>query len=128
MTEQNENPIKILIVDDDVTVLMRTAAVLEKAGYNVTKASGGEEALRILNNDYVPSAIILDRQMPDISGDFVLMQIKDDEKTASIPVIMLTGDNNVSDVSTCLELGANDYIVKPFETGNLLSRLSKVLC
>ncbi len=128
MIEQNDDSIKILIVDDDATVLMKTAAILEKADYSVTKASGGEEALRILNNDYVPNAIILDRQMPDMSGDFVLMRIKDDERTDSIPVIMLTGDNNMSDVSTCLELGANDYIVKPFDEENLLLRLGKVLC
>ncbi|MDH5722264.1 MAG: response regulator transcription factor [Alphaproteobacteria bacterium] len=126
MTGKPNNLIKVLIVDDDATVLMKTAAVLEKANYGVTKASGGKEALKILNNNYMPNAIILDRQMPDMSGDHVLMQIRDNERTKSIPVIMLTGDKNVSDVSTCLELGANDYIVKPFEPENLLLRLGKI--
>lgn len=74
-----------------------------------------------------PDAIVLDRQMPKMDGNQTLIELKADETICDIPVIMLTGTNRVSDVSCCLELGAVDYIVKPFDADNFLIRLNKAI-
>jgi len=121
MAKQN-----ILIVDDDVTILEILKTVLGQHGYTSTEAPNGEEALSLLKSNDNIDAIILDIMMPKMDGRETLKEInKDDAK--EIPILMLTGENAISDVSECLSLGANDYMVKPFEPDNLISRLQKIL-
>ncbi len=74
-----------------------------------------------------PKAIILDWEMPEIDGLEVLKKIKSDEKTKSIPVMMLTSKNDISCVSQCLEAGANDYSAKPFDHNGFIVRIKKML-
>ena len=117
---------KILAIDDDTTILNAVEAILEGAGYTSVTALSGKEGLKKVQADK-PDAIILDRQMPEMDGNQVLIELKANDNTRDIPVIMLTRDNRIGDVSTCLEMGAVDYIVKPFDSDNFLIRLGKAL-
>lgn len=116
----------ILVIDDDLTLLSIVESVLEAYSFNVITAENGEDGIEKAKT-HTPNAILLDRKMPGLSGQDVLKTLKKDPKTKDIPVVMLTGDNNVSDVAKSLELGASDYIVKPFDNENLLMRIKNVL-
>lgn len=121
-----ENQAKILVIDDEDTVLMQVEHILEENGYTAVCANDGLSGIEKAKAE-TPDAIILDRRMPEMDGNETLIELKANENTEKIPVIMLTGDNRVTDVSTSFELGAVDYIVKPFDKDNLLVRLQKVL-
>ena len=124
MTAENQG--KILIIDDDETILMQVEQILEQDNYTAVCTNCAQDGLGKASTEK-PDAIILDRRMPKMDGNETLIQLKANESTQNIPVIMLTGDNQVSDVSTSFELGAVDYIIKPFDKNNLLMRLKKVL-
>ena len=117
---------KILIIDDDNTILTAVETILENAGYTSVMALSGKEGIEKARNDN-PDAIVLDRQMPEMDGNQVLIELRADESLRDIPVVMLTRDNRIGDVSSCLEMGAVDYIVKPFDKDNFLIRLGKVI-
>jgi len=122
----NGQQAKILVIDDDETITMQVAEILQQNGYAPLTAGDGPEGLEKAGAEN-PTAIILDRRMPEMDGNEVLLQLKAAEGTKEIPVIMLTGDNRVSDVSASFDLGAVDYIVKPFDAENFLLRLKKVV-
>lgn len=124
MTAENQG--KILVIDDDDTILMQIEQILEQSSYTSVCARDGKAGLEKAGSEQ-PDAIILDRRMPEMDGNETLIQLKADETTKHIPVIMLTGDSRITDISTSLELGALDYIVKPFDIDNFLMRLGKVL-
>ena len=117
---------KILIIDDDETILMQVEKILTKNGYNPVCVNSGKEGLQKAFTEK-PDVIILDRRMPEMDGNETLIELKADEYTKNIPVMMLTGDNRIEDVSSSLELGAVDYVVKPFDQDNFLMRLEKAL-
>ncbi len=117
---------KILTIDDSATILKIVSEILTSNNYIALTATDGKEGL-LKAYDEQPDAIILDRQMPEMDGNQVLIELKSQEHTKDIPIIMLTGDSQIADISSCLELGAVDYIVKPFDTDNLLIRLKKAL-
>lgn len=117
---------KILAIDDDKTILRVVESIVENMDYEVIYALNGEEGLEKAKY-HLPDAIILDRQMPRMDGNQVLMELKNDDTTKDIPVMMLTGDKRVSDITSSLDLGASDYIVKPFDSFNFVVRLNKIL-
>lgn len=110
---------KILIVDDEHKVVEMISVYLLKEGYDVVTALNGRDALRHFENDN-PDLVILDWMMPDISGIEILKQIR---KTSMIPVIMLTAKADEVDKLVGLELGADDYITKPFSLRELSARI-----
>ena len=116
----------ILAIDDDPTLLSLVQNVLEQSGFTVILAENGEIGLDKAQNE-TPDAVLLDRKMPGLTGNEVLKALKENETTKNIPVLILTGDNNIKDLSMSLELGAKDYIVKPFNNENLIKRLKNVL-
>ncbi len=116
----------ILVIDDDRTISTLVCAVLEDRGHSVISALNGKDGLEKAINE-LPDAIILDKQMPEMSGDEVLEQLQDNSETKNIPVIMLTGESQITEVSQSLERGALDYIVKPFDNDNLIVRLDNIL-
>ncbi len=118
-------PKKILIIDDDKIVRKLVAQTLEDNGYQHIAAINGAQGLEIAH-DQKPDGIILDRIMPGIDGNQVLIELKENEDTKHIPVIMLTSRDNIEDISASLELGAMDYIVKPFDEDNLIIRLENM--
>ncbi len=117
---------KILVIDDDLTLLSVVKSVLREREFTALLAENGEDGLTKAQSEK-PHAILLDRKMPGISGNEVLRQLQKNPETQNIPVVMLTGDNNISEVAKSLELGAEDYIVKPFDNENLIVRLKNVL-
>lgn len=109
----------ILIVDDNNEVLEILKQLLEDYEYSVVAASSGLEALQKLE-EITPNLILLDISMPQMDGIEVLNRIKRNPKTSSIPVIMLTAKIDTGTIWKAQEMGACDYIVKPFKTAELL--------
>ena len=116
----------ILIVDDDEDVLELLRFSLEKNGYKIDAAISGEEAITKARGK-LPDLIILDLMLPGIDGLEVCKKLKGDSKTVNIPVIMLTAKSEESDIVTGLELGAQDYITKPFSPKVLVARVRRIL-
>ena len=110
---------KILIVDDEPKLVDMIKVFLEKEGYDVITVLNGRAALRCFEADQ-PNLIVLDWMMPDISGLEILKEIR---KTSMVPVIMLTAKADEVDKLIGLELGADDYITKPFSLRELSARI-----
>ncbi len=117
------NKTKILLVDDDPNINQLIKLYLEKEGYDVVSAMRGDDALRMFKND-PPNLILLDIMLPGMDGWQVCREVR---KVSNIPIIMLTAKDETFDKVLGLELGADDYIVKPFETKELVARIKAVL-
>jgi two-component system alkaline phosphatase synthesis response regulator PhoP len=116
----------ILVVDDEEDVLELVKYNLEKNGYRVTTASTGEEAINKARS-ILPNLVLLDLMLPGIDGLEVCKQLKSNPKTEHVPVIMLTAKGEESDVVVGLEVGADDYITKPFSPKVLIARIRRIL-
>nr|YP_009399411.1 putative transcriptional regulator OmpR [Kapraunia schneideri]ARW69017.1 putative transcriptional regulator OmpR [Kapraunia schneideri] len=114
---------KILVVDDEISIRRILETRLSMIGYEVVSASDGEEALQIFRKEY-PTLVVLDVMMPKLDGYGVCQEIR---KESDVPIIILTALGDVSDRITGLELGADDYIVKPFSPKELEARIRSVL-
>jgi two-component system, OmpR family, alkaline phosphatase synthesis response regulator PhoP len=117
---------KILIVDDEKDILELIQYNFEKEGYLVNCASSGEQCLEYLKSE-IPDLILLDLMLPEINGIEVCKILKKDSATSRIPIIMLTAKGEDTDIIVGLELGADDYITKPFNLRELLARVKAVL-
>ena len=117
---------KILVVDDEEDILELVRYNLTKEGFNVLCASTGEEGLNAAKSK-LPDLIILDLMLPGIDGLDVARSLKSEKNTKDIPVIMLTAKGEEADIVTGLELGADDYISKPFSPRILTARVRAVL-
>jgi DNA-binding response OmpR family regulator len=122
----NEADTLILVADDDPDILNIVSFRLEQAGYATARAADGEEALE-LARDRPPRLCVLDVMMPKKSGFEVVSELRNDPSTAGIPVLMLTASVQDKDVSRGFEIGADDYLKKPFNTGELLARVAALL-
>ena len=114
---------KILVVDDDTNICELLRLYLTKEGYQVTTANDGEEGLEKFNQ-LKPDMVLLDIMLPVMDGWAVCAHIREKAKT---PIIMLTAKSEVNDRITGLEMGADDYLVKPFEMKELMARINAVL-
>lgn len=114
---------KILVVDDEASIRRILETRLSMIGYDVVTASDGEEALETFRLS-VPDLIVLDVMMPKLDGYGVCQEVR---KESDVPIIMLTALGDVADRITGLELGADDYMVKPFSPKELESRIRSVL-
>ena len=114
---------KILVVDDEVSIRRILENRLSMIGYTVVTASDGDEALAVYKKE-LPNLIILDIMMPKLDGYGVCQEIR---KDSDIPIIMLTALGDVADRITGLELGADDYVVKPFSPKELEARIKAIL-
>jgi two-component system phosphate regulon response regulator PhoB len=119
-------PKKILIVDDEKDILDLIEYNLTKEGFDTIRVMTGEEALEAVSREH-PEAIILDLMLPGVSGLDVCRKLKENSKTKHIPVVMLTAKGEEADIVTGLEIGASDYITKPFSPKILVARLRAVL-
>jgi two-component system, OmpR family, alkaline phosphatase synthesis response regulator PhoP len=117
---------KILVVDDEPTLISILSARLNFAGYEVLTASNGVQALEMAAK-HSPHLVLLDIMMPEMDGFSVLIKMKENKKTRSIVIVMLTSKNETETIEKALQLGAVDYIVKPFNPGVLLDKLKKLL-
>lgn len=114
---------KVLVTDDDLNIVKLIKLYLEKEDYDVLTANNGKEALEVFKNDK-PDIIILDIMMPEMDGNEVCREIR---KSSDIPIIMLTAKGETFDKVLSLELGADDYLVKPFEMKELIARMKAIL-
>jgi DNA-binding response OmpR family regulator len=118
--------LKILAVEDDKNISRLIVYNLEKAGFNCTAAMSGEEALAAVDKEEF-DLIILDLMLPKIDGLEVCRILKQDKESQKIPVVMLTAKGEEVDRVVGLELGADDYIVKPFSPRELVLRIKAIL-
>lgn len=114
---------KLLVADDEEMIREAVASYLESQGYQVFRAENGEEALNILKREPI-SLVILDLMLPDLPGEEVCVRIR---KQSRVPIIMLTAKNVEYDMIHGLDLGADNYITKPFSLKNLSARVQAVL-
>ena len=117
---------KIIVVEDDEDILELISYNLGREGYQVTKVLSGEKALQLVHTRQ-PDLIVLDLMLPGIDGLQVCKRLKADPRTQRIPVVMVTARGEETDVVTGLELGADDYIPKPFRPKELVARVRAVL-
>jgi len=119
-------PSRVLIVEDEPDIRELVVHHLKREGYQVSAASSGEEALRQVQAA-PPDLVILDLMMPAMDGLEVCRRLRQDPATVSLPIVMLTAKGDEVDRVLGLEIGADDYIVKPFSPKELLARVRAVL-
>src|SRR3990172_3701576 len=119
----------ILVVDDDVQINAFLSELLKQIGYRVLNAYTGQEALDALASPEGAGAdlVLLDVVLPDMRGYEVVQRIKASPVTAHLPVIMVTGLDRPADKTRGLELGADDYVTKPFDARELMARVQAML-
>jgi len=115
----------ILVVDDEEDILELVRYNLSKEGYSVTCVTSGEEALSNARSN-LPDLLILDLMLPGVDGIDVCRILKNDPKTEGIPIIILSAKGEEADIVTGLEMGADDYITKPFSPRILIARIKAV--
>jgi adenylate cyclase len=113
----------VLVVDDDPLNRRLLTATLAREGHRTTSATDGEEALTALREE-PPDLILLDIEMPGLDGIAVLERIKSDESLRHLPVIMISGIDDNASVVKCLEIGADDFLPKPFDQAILRARIN----
>jgi DNA-binding response OmpR family regulator len=118
--------LSVLVVDDDPVILRLLQVNFELEGIEVVTAADGDEGLKIAQSD-PPDLVISDIMMPKVNGLELLAALRSSPDTASLPVILLSAKAQVADVQRGLELGADDYITKPFDPLELIDRVYKVL-
>ena len=126
MTHPGPGSERILVVDDEPDIVALVVYHLAKAGYRVSSAASGPDALAIARRDR-PSLVVLDLMLPEMSGFEVLAKIREDDQTAGIAVLMLTARKDEPDRIRGLELGADDYLTKPFSPQELVLRVGAIL-
>lgn len=114
---------KILVVDDDPAIIKFLRANLQAEGYDTFAARDGVEALRLVEKE-LPDLLILDLVLPEIDGTEVCRRLRE---WSQVPIVMLSARGGDQDKVTCLDLGADDYISKPFSVEELLARIRAVL-
>ncbi|MBM3885134.1 MAG: response regulator [Gemmatimonadetes bacterium] len=126
MTKAATEADRILVVDDEPDIVALVAYHLAKAKYRVATASTGPDALAMAARER-PSLIVLDEMLPGLSGFDVLARLRADRETASVGVLMLTARKEEADRIRGLELGADDYLTKPFSPQELVLRVGAIL-
>ncbi len=117
---------RILIVDDEINIVISLEFLIKQAGYAIQIARDGEEALTFVDS-YQPDLILLDVMMPKINGFEVCRRIREDSTKQHIKIIMLTAKGREVEMTKGLDLGADDYVIKPFSTKELLSKVKQHL-
>ena len=117
---------RILVVDDEPDIVALVAYHLAKAGYRVSTAASGTDALEVARDER-PALIVLDLMLPGLSGFDVIEQLRSDEATRDIAVLMLTARRDEPDRIRGLSLGADDYLTKPFSPQELVLRVTAIL-
>jgi two-component system, OmpR family, phosphate regulon response regulator PhoB len=118
---------RILIVDDEPDIAATVAFNLEREGFTPITAHDGASALAALQADPPPDLVILDLMLPDMSGTEICRRIRQEPATARLPVVMLTARSEDIDRVVGFEVGADDYVVKPFSTRELVLRVRAIL-
>jgi len=115
----------ILIVEDDEVTSYMLEFLLQREGYTVTRANDGKEALKLIENSKPFDIVLLDIMIPYINGFELVSHIRSQPAWEKTPVLMLSGKSQEKDIIKALDSGATDYIVKPFQPGEVLARIRK---
>ena len=118
---------RILVADDEPHIRRVLATLLENAGFHVDQASDGGAALQRIGTDTPYDCVLLDIMMPRATGLEVLAQIRSDPNRIRVPVIILTAKGQHADRDAAFDLGANDFVTKPFSPKKLLARIQEIL-
>jgi len=116
----------ILVVEDDENIQQLVGYNLAKAGFHVLYADNGEQALSVIKREK-PELIVLDLMLPGLNGFEVCKLVRKDPKNRNLPIVMLTAKSEENDMAAGLDLGADDYITKPFSPKILISRIKAAL-
>jgi DNA-binding response OmpR family regulator len=116
----------LLVADDDEDILQLLSFRFERAGYEIVQATNGSDALR-LAIELRPALAILDVMMPGLTGYEVTRELRRNEETHAMPIILLTAKAQASDVSQGMAAGADDYVKKPFDARDLKDRVERLL-
>lgn len=117
---------KVLLIEDDLSITELVRYNLERANYNIDTVGDGEEGLYMAMQN-TPDVILLDWMLPNLSGLEICRQLRRNEDTANVPIILLTARADEPDRVRGLEMGADDYVVKPFSPKELIARIQAVL-
>jgi CheY-like chemotaxis protein len=117
----------ILVIEDDMDLLKLVGEVLAKAGFLTRFARSRAEINAEFNKTPLPDLVLLDVRLPDADGFNILEKIRSNQKIVKLPVIMMTGRSEVTDVARGLSLGADGYVTKPFKISGLVSAVNTVL-
>ncbi len=119
-------PQRVLVVDDDKQIVRLLQSYLEKAGFGVITAYDGENALRVVRHE-LPDLVVLDLMLPGRDGWEITRTLRADDRLAAIPILMLTARVEDTDKILGLELGADDYLTKPFNPREVVARVRAIL-
>lgn len=117
---------RVLVVEDEPDIAALIAYQLTREGFRVETTGNGSEALDAVGRE-IPDLVVLDRMLPGLSGDEILQRLKSDPATSSVPVLVLTAKREQEDRIEGLELGADDYLTKPFSPRELVLRAQAIL-
>jgi two-component system phosphate regulon response regulator PhoB len=120
------SPPRVLVVEDEPDIAALIAYQLTREGYRVETASNGDQALTAIGRE-LPDLLVLDRMLPGISGDDILRSLRHEPVTRALPVLILTAKREEEDRIQGLELGADDYLSKPFSPRELVLRVQSIL-
>jgi len=123
VSEDTTSSNSILVIDDDSSILKFLETVLEKEGFNVILAADGVYGMQLIKED-TPDLVLLDITMPGPDGYHILQSTRE---FCTVPIIMITGNHSNEAIKRCLELGANDFITKPFRPGEVVARIRSKL-
>ncbi len=121
----NVRPV-VLVADDDDDILQLLAFRLERAGYEIVQAQNGKQALS-LALELLPALAVLDVTMPELDGYEVTRELRANEATSSMPIILLTARAQTQDAARGMAVGADDYVKKPFDAHDLRERIERLL-
>jgi two-component system, OmpR family, phosphate regulon response regulator PhoB len=117
----------ILIVEDETDLASILAFNLERAGFRTLVAERGEQALELAHGDPRPDLVVLDLMLPDVSGTEVCRRLRESDRTRRIPILMLTARTDPIDRVVGFEVGADDYVTKPYSVRELVLRIKAIL-
>ena len=117
---------KILIADDDAEMLEMLSSMLEGEGYTVIKAENGLEAVELARKE-LPALVMLDIHMPKMDGLKACKEIKSDQVTRSVPVVMLTVEGSINEIQQAISYGAKTYITKPSSRAEILKVVKSII-
>lgn len=120
------DPMRVVVADDDADIRELVTFKLRQAGYDIEAVADGAEAWATIS-EAPPRLAVLDVMMPGLSGLDVLRKIRDDERTKTVPIILLTARSRDIDIDAGFASGANDYVAKPFSPCELVRRVTSVL-
>lgn len=117
---------RILVVDDELDIAENIAALLTAKGHRATIAADGAEALRLARKE-LPDLVLLDVMLPRMSGTDVCRILRGEARTSKLKILMVTGLGRGGDVEEAFAAGADDYLIKPFDSARLYKKIEKVL-